>query len=59
MSNKTSNTAQQVRSTDKIDQLRNDSAKCRIQLVTKKELIKGTFVTLRGWERMAYHHKAC
>ena len=47
MSNKTSNTAQQVRSTDKIDQLRNDSAKCRIQLVTKKELIKGEVTRLK------------
>ena len=47
MSNKTSNTAQQVRSTDKFDQLKNDSAKCRIQLMTKKELIKGEVTRLK------------
>ena len=47
MSNKTSNTAQQVKSTDKFDQLKNDSAKCRIQLMTKKELIKGEVTRLK------------
>ena len=39
--------AQQVRPTDKIDQLRNESAKCRIQLVTKKELIKGEVTRIK------------
>ena len=47
MSNKTSNTAHQVKSTDKFDQLKNDSAKCRIQLMTKKELIKGEVTRLK------------
>ena len=47
MSNKTSNRAQQVRPTDKLDQLRNDLAKCRIQLVTKKELIKGEVTRIK------------
>ena len=48
MSNKTSNTAHHVKSTDKFDQLKNDSAKCRIQLMTKKELIKGEVTRLKS-----------
>ena len=47
MSKQTSNTTHHVKTTDKFDQLKNDSAKRRIQLMTKKELIKGEVTRLK------------
>ena len=48
MSKQTSNTTHQVKTKlDKFDQLKHDSAKCRIQLITKKELIKGEVTRLK------------
>ena len=48
MSKQTSNTTHQVKTKlDKFDQLKHDSAKCRIKLITKKELIKGEVTRLK------------
>ena len=48
MSKQTSNTTHQVKTKlDKIDQLKHDSAKCRIKLITKKELVKGEVTRLK------------
>ena len=48
MSKQTSNTTHQVKTKlDKIDQLKLDSAKSRIKLITKKELVKGEVTRLK------------